>query len=60
MPKRWFIRTAMAILLLICGFVKPADLGTRLLAGLMIAWGMTEIVRAEFVENKPTAAEDQE
>ena len=50
----------MAILLLICGFVKPADLGTRLLAGLMIAWGMTEIVRAEFVENKPTAAEDQE
>jgi hypothetical protein len=60
MPKRWFVRTAMAILLLICGFVKPADLGTRLLAGLMITWGLVEIVRAEFVENKPTAEEDQE
>lgn len=50
----------MAILLLICGFIKPADLGTRLLAGLMIAWGMTEIVRAEFTENRPVAAEEQE
>lgn len=60
MPKRWFVRAAMAILLLICGFVKPADLGTRLLAGLAIVWGMTEIVRAEFVENRPVAEEDQE
>ena len=60
MPKRWFIRTAMAILLLICGFVKPADIGARMLAGLAIVWGMTEIVRAEFVENKPIAEEDQE
>lgn len=50
----------MAILLLVCGFVKPADLGTRLLAGLAIVWGMTEIVRAEFVENRPVAEEDQE
>ena len=60
MPKRWIVRAAMAILLLICGFIRPADIGTRLLAGLAIVWGMTEIVRAEFVENKPAAAEDKE
>lgn len=60
MPKRWLVRTAMAILLLICGFVKPADIGARMLAGLAIVWGMTEIVRAEFVENRPVAAEEDQ
>ena len=50
----------MAILLLVCGFIKPADLGTRLLAGLMITWGLTEIVRAEFTENRPVVEEDKE
>lgn len=60
MPKRWFVRTGMAILLLVCGFIRPADIGARMLAGLMALWGLTEIVRAEFTENRPIAEEDQE
>ena len=58
MPKRWFVRAAMAIALLVCGFIRPADLGTRLLAGLAITWTMCELVRAEFTENRPVAEEE--